>query len=151
MPKKPFVDDEKVKSLLCQYKNKNEYSSNKQQYNDIFVSLYNLMEPLLKWSITGNITKVYSPKIRNQKYYKLYKIQESFKNDKRSFKLNFSLASERYLKNYIEAYGYTNNAFPWDYSLIYPFWEILNKISLEKIQKSVKYRNDYSYYLAVKL
>ena len=113
------------------------------------------MEPLLKWTITGDITKIYSPKIRKKKYSKLVKLQESLMTNEYDksfkFKFDFTSASKRYLNDYIQLYGYINDSRPWNYSLIYPFWELVNKISLDKIEKSVeKYDNQYSYYLAVK-
>jgi len=155
--KKPFVNDEKVKSLLYKYKLVQEDNSNlnKQQQNEVFVNLYYLMEPLLKWTITGDITKIYSPKVRMQKYAKLIKLQESLLSDEngKSFKFRFDFTSalEKYLKDYIQLYGYIDDSQPWNYSFIYPFWELINKISLEKIEKSIeKYDNQYSYYLAVK-
>jgi DNA-binding CsgD family transcriptional regulator len=155
--KKPFVNDEKVKSLLYKYKLVQEDNSNlnKQQQNEVFVNLYYLMEPLLKWTITGDITKIYSPKVRMQKYAKLIKLQESLLSDEngKSFKFRFDFTSalEKYLKDYIQLYGYIDDSQPWNYSFIYPFWELINKISLEKIEKSIeKYHNQYSYYLAVK-
>ncbi|MDH7565966.1 MAG: sigma factor-like helix-turn-helix DNA-binding protein [Clostridiales bacterium] len=155
--KKPFVNDEKVKSILYKYKLVQEDKSNlnKQQQNEVFVNLYYLMEPLLKWTITGDITKIYSPKVRKQKYVKLIKLQESLLSDEngKSFKFRFDFTSalEKYLKDYIQLYGYIDDSQPWNYSLIYPFWKLINKISLEKIEKSIdKYDNQYSYYLAVK-
>jgi DNA-binding CsgD family transcriptional regulator len=155
--KKPFVNDEEVKSLLYKYKLVQEDKSNlnKQQQNEVFINLYYLMEPLLKWTITGDITKIYSPKVRKQKYAKLIKLQESLLSDEngKSFKFRFDFTSalEKYLKDYIQLYGYIDDSQPWNYSFIYPFWELINKISLEKIEKSIeKYDNQYSYYLAVK-
>jgi DNA-binding CsgD family transcriptional regulator len=154
---KPFVNDEKVKSLLYKYKlvQADKSNLNKQQQNEVFVNLYYLMEPLLKWTITGDITKIYSPKVRKQKYAKLIKLQESLLSDEngKSFKFRFDFTSalEKYLKDYIQLYGYIDDSQPWNYSFIYPFWELINKISLEKIEKSIeKYDNQYSYYLAVK-
>jgi DNA-binding CsgD family transcriptional regulator len=154
--KKPFVNDEEVKLLLYQYKlGQKKNVLNKHQQNNVFISLYNIIEPLLKWTITGDITKIYSPKIRKQKYSKLIKLQESLLHNEYSkrFKIRFDLTStlEKYLKDYIQLYGYINDSQPWKYSFIYPFWELINKISLEKIQKSIgKYNNQYSYFLAVK-
>jgi DNA-binding CsgD family transcriptional regulator len=152
-----FVNDEKVKSLLHKYKLVQEDKSNlnKQQQNEVFVNLYYLMEPLLKWTITGDITKIYSPKVRKQKYAKLIKLQESLLSDEngKSFKFRFDFTSalEKYLKDYIQLYGYIDDSQPCNYSLIYPFWKLINKISLEKIEKSIeKYDNQYSYYLTVK-
>ena len=154
---KPFVNDEKVKSLLYKYKlvQADKSNLNKQKQNEVFVNLYYLMEPLLKWTITGDITKIYSPKVRKQKYAKLIKLQESLLSDEngKSFKFRFDFTSalEKYLKDYIQLYGYIDDSQPWNYSFIYPFWELINKISLEKIEKSIeKYDNQYSYYLAVK-
>jgi hypothetical protein len=61
--KKPFIDDEKVIELLYQYKlEEGKNTLSKSQQNEVLINLYNLMEPLLKWTITGNITKIYSPK-----------------------------------------------------------------------------------------
>jgi DNA-binding CsgD family transcriptional regulator len=155
--KKPYINDKKVKSLLYMYKLGQEDKSNlnKHHQNEIFVNLYYLMEPLLKWTITGDITKIYSPKVRMQKYAKLIKLQESLLSDEngKSFKFRFDFTSalEKYLKDYIQLYGYIDDSQPWNYSFIYPFWELINKISLEKIEKSIeKYHNQYSYYLAVK-
>jgi hypothetical protein len=154
---KPFVNDEKVKSLLHKYKLVQEDKSNlnKQQQNEVFVNLYYLMEPLLKWTITGDITKIYSPKVRKQKYAKLIKLQESLLSDENGksfkFKFDFTSALEKYLKDYIQLYGYIDDSQPCNYSLIYPFWKLINNIPLEKIEKSIdKYDNQYSYYLAVK-
>ena len=152
--KKPYVNDKAVKSLLYMYKlgQKGKNNLNKQQQNDAFATLYNLMDPLLKWAISGDATKIYSPKIRKQRYSKLIKLQESLLTNKydKSFKFDFTSAFERYLKDYIQLYGYIDYSRPWNYSLMYPFWEVVNKISLDKIEKSVqKYNNQYSYYLAV--
>lgn len=152
--KKPFIDDEKVKELLYQYKleeGKNTLSKSLQ--NEVLINLYNLMEPLLKWTITGNITKIYSPKMRKQKYSKLYNLQKSFSSNinMNKFKINFSVACEKYLKDYIDQFGYWDSNNPWNYSLIYPFWEVVERISLEKLEKSIgQYNNEYSYYLAIK-
>ena len=154
--KKPFVNDEEVKFLLYQYKlGQKKNVLNKHQQNDVFINLYNIIEPLLKWTITGDITKIYSPKVRKQKYAKLIKLQESLlpNENGKSFKFRFDFTSalEKYLKDYIQLYGYIDDSQPWNYSFIYPFWELINKISLEKIEKSIeKYDNQYSYYLAVK-
>ncbi|WP_213818958.1 LuxR C-terminal-related transcriptional regulator [Garciella nitratireducens] len=154
--KKPFVNDEEVKFLLYQYKlGQKKNVLNKHQQNDVFINLYNIIEPLLKWTITGDITKIYSPKVRKQKYAKLIKLQESLlpNENGKSFKFRFDFTSalEKYLKDYIQLYGYIDDSQPWNYSFIYPFWELINKISLEKIEKSIeKYHNQYSYYLAVK-
>ena len=154
--KKPFVNDEEVKFLLYQYKlGQKKNVLNKHQQNDVFINLYNIIEPLLKWTITGDITKIYSPKVREKKYSKLIKLQKSLLPNKNGnsfkFKFDFTSALEKYLKDYIQLYGYIDDSQPWNYSLIYPFWELINKISLEKIEKSIdKYDNQYSYYLAVK-
>ena len=154
--KKPFVNDEEVKFLLYQYKlGQKKNVLNKHQQNDVFINLYNIIEPLLKWTITGDITKIYSPKVREKKYSKLIKLQKSLLPNENGnsfkFKFDFTSALEKYLKDYIQLYGYIDDSQPWNYSLIYPFWELINKISLEKIEKSIdKYDNQYSYYLAVK-
>lgn len=152
--KKPFIDDEKVKELLYQYKlEEGKNTLSKSQQNEVLVNLYNLMEPLLKWTITGNITKIYSPKMRKQKYSKLYNLQKSFSSNinMNKFKINFSVACEKYLKDYIDQFGYWDSNNPWNYSLIYPFWEVVERISLEKLEKSIgQYNNEYSYYLAIK-
>lgn len=152
--KKPFIDDEKVKELLYQYKlEEGKNTLSKSQQNDVLVNLYNLMEPLLKWTITGNITKIYSPKMRKQKYSKLYNLQKSFSSNinMNKFKINFSVACKKYLKDYIDQFGYWDSNNPWNYSLIYPFWEVVERISLEKLEKSIgQYNNEYSYYLAIK-
>ncbi|WP_165000771.1 helix-turn-helix transcriptional regulator [Xylanivirga thermophila] len=152
--KKPFIDDEKVKELLYQYKlGEGKNTLSKSQQNEVLVNLYNLMEPLLKWTITGNITKIYSPKMRKQKYSKLYNLQKSFSSNinMNKFKINFSVACEKYLKDYIDQFGYWDSNNPWNYSLIYPFWEVVERISLEKLEKSIgQYNNEYSYYLAIK-
>jgi hypothetical protein len=152
--KKPFIDDEKVKELLYQYKlEEGKNTLSKSQQNEVLVNLYNLMEPLLKWTIIGNITKIYSPKMRKQKYSKLYNLQKSFSSNinMNKFKINFSVACEKYLKDYIDQFGYWDSNNPWNYSLIYPFWEVVERISLEKLEKSIgQYNNEYSYYLAIK-
>lgn len=152
--KKPFIDDEKVKKLLYQYKlEEGKNTLSKSQQNEVLVNLYNLMEPLLKWTITGNITKIYSPKMGKQKYSKLYNLQKSFSSNinMNKFKINFSVACEKYLKDYIDQFGYWDSNNPWNYSLIYPFWEVVERISLEKLEKSIgQYNNEYSYYLAIK-
>lgn len=152
--KKPFIDDEKVKELLYQYKlEEGKNTLSKSQQNEVLVNLYNLMEPLLKWTIIGNITKIYSPKMRKQKYSKLYNLQKSFSSNinMNKFKINFSVACEKYLKDYIDQFGYWDSNNPWNYSLIYPFWEVVERISLEKLEKSIgQYTNEYSYYLAIK-
>jgi hypothetical protein len=155
--KKPYINDKKVKSLLYMYKLGQEDKSNlnKHHQNEIFVNLYYLMEPLLKWTITGDITKIYSPKIRKQRYSKLIELQDSLlcnQYDKSfKFKFDFTSALEKYLKDYIQLYGYIDDSQPCNYSLIYPFWKLINNIPLEKIEKSIdKYDNQYSYYLAVK-
>lgn len=154
MMRKPFVNDEKVKDLLYKYKlgQKDKSRLNKQQQNEILIELYYLMEPLLKWSITGDITKVYSKKIRNQKFSKLVKIQKSLSVRRYQYSvLDVTSAFEKYLNDYIQLYGYTDDNHPREYSLIYPFWEMLNKTSLDKIEKSVmKYNNQYSYYLTIR-
>ncbi|WP_129723868.1 RNA polymerase sigma factor [Xylanivirga thermophila] len=154
MMRKPFVNDEKVKDLLYKYKlgQKDKSRLNKQQQNEILIELYYLMEPLLKWSITGDITKVYSKKIRNQKFSKLVKIQKSLSVRRYQYSvLDVTSAFEKYLNDYIQLYGYTDDSHPREYSLIYPFWEMLNKTSLDKIEKSVmKYNNQYSYYLTIR-
>lgn len=152
--KKPFIDDEKVKKLLYQYKlEEGKNTLSKSQQNEVLVNLYNLMEPLLKWTITGNITKIYSPKMGKQKYSKLYNLQKSFSSNinMNKFKINFSVACEKYLKDYIDQFGYWDSNNPWNYSLIYPFWEVVERISLEKLEKSIgQYNNECSYYLAIK-
>jgi hypothetical protein len=152
--KKPFIDDEKVIELLYQYKlEEGKNTLSKSQQNEVLINLYNLMEPLLKWTITGNITKIYSPKMRKQKYSKLYNLQKSFSSNinMNKFKINFSVACEKYLKDYIDQFGYWDSNNPWNYSLIYPFWEVVERISLEKLEKSIgQYNNEYSYYLAIK-
>jgi len=156
MSKKPFVNDEEVKFLLYQYKlGQKKNVLNKHQQNDVFINLYNIIEPLLKWTITGDITKIYSPKVREKKYSKLIKLQKSLLPNENGnsfkFKFDFTSALEKYLKDYIQLYGYIDDSQPWNYSLIYPFWELINKISLQKIEKSIdKYDNQYSFYLAVK-
>lgn len=154
MTKKPFVNDEKAKNLLYQYKlEKGKNLLSKSRQNETLINLYNLMEPLLKWTITGDITKIYSSKIRKQKYFKLYDLQKSFSSDTntKKFKIDFSTACEKYLKDYIDQYGYWDSNNPWNYSLIYPFWEVVERVTLEKLEKSVeKYNNEYSYYLAIK-
>ena len=155
--KKPYINDKKVKSLLYMYKLGQEDKSNlnKHHQNEIFVNLYYLMEPLLKWTITGDITKIYSPKIRKQRYSKLIELQDSLLCNQydKSFKFKFDFTSVygRYFNDYIQLYGYTDDSKPWNYTLIYPFWELVNKISLDKIEKTLeKFDNQYSYYLAVK-
>ena len=154
MTKKPFVNDEKVKKLLYQYKlEKSKNILSKSEQNETFINLYNVTEPLLKWAITGDITKIYSSKIRKQKYFKLYDLQKSFFCDinTKKFKIDFSAACEKYLKDYIDQYGYWESNNPWNYSLIYPFWEVVERVTLEKLEKSVEqYNNEYSYYLAIK-
>ena len=68
MMRKPFVNDEKVKDLLYKYKlgQKDKSRLNKQQQNEILIELYYLMEPLLKWSITGDITKVFRKRLETR-------------------------------------------------------------------------------------
>ncbi|MBZ4664736.1 MAG: polymerase sigma factor, sigma-70 family [Caloramator sp.] len=154
MTKKPFVNDENVKKLLYQYKlEKSKNILSKSRQNETLINLYNLMEPLLKWTITGDITKIYSSKMRKQKYSKLYDLQKSFSSDinTNKFKIDFSIACEKYLKDYIDQYGYWDSNNPWNYSLIYPFWEVVERVPLEKLEKSIEqYNNEYSYYLAIK-
>ncbi|WP_213818265.1 sigma factor-like helix-turn-helix DNA-binding protein [Garciella nitratireducens] len=154
MMKKPFVDDAKVEALLYKYKlgQKDKNQLNKQHQNEILIELYYLMEPLLKWSITGDITKVYSKKIRNQKFSTLIEIQKSLSiNNYKCYAFDITSAFEKYLNDYIQLYGYGDGSHPYEYSLIYPFWEMLNGTSLDKIEKSVmKYNNQYSYYLTIR-
>lgn len=145
MEKKPLVNDKNVRKLFFQY------NRQQSQRNETLINLYNIMEPLLKWTITGDITKIYSSKIKKQKYSKLYNLQKSFSNGRNtSPKINFTIAFERYLKEYIDQYGYWDSN-SWNYSLIYPFWEVVEKVSLEDLEKSVvQYNNEYSYYLAIR-
>lgn len=142
---RPKIDNTRVMQLIHALKTPN-CSLQTEIYYDKFVELYKLMEPLLRWCISGDLTKVYSTEIIKRRYSVLNRLEKKYPPEK---PFSFSLATQRYLKNYIDDLGFTNIFEP--NSLFTPFWEVLNSLSLERIEKdTAKYHYKYSYYLLVK-
>lgn len=134
-----MVDNNKQQLLFKKYK---EYKD-----EDAFIELYNSIELLLKKAIT-DVTYIYGSNIKKQKYSKIYKYELAIKK-------NISMATlmENYKDEYIRSIGYadydrfTNSK----YSLIYPFWKLINDLSIEKTSNDMANSNiTFGWYLATK-
>lgn len=112
-----------------------------------FIELYNLLEPLLKKVIT-DVTFIYEINIKRQKYHKIHEYEKRIGK-----KINMTKLMEKYKDEYIkimysEDYDRFKNP---KYSLIYPFWELINKLTIEKVNKDIKKWNvSFEWYLATK-
>lgn len=134
-----MVENNKQQLLFKKYKTYKD--------EDAFVELYSSIEFLLIRSIT-DVTYIYGSNIKKQKYSKIYKYELAIKK-------NISMATlmENYKDEYIRSIGYddydrfTNSK----YSLIYPFWELINDLSLEKTSSDMANSNiTFGWYLATK-
>lgn len=134
-----MLDNNKQHLLFIRYKTYKD--------EDAFVELYNSLERLLIKAIT-DVTYIFGPNIQKQKYSKIHKYELAIKK-------NISMATlmENYKDEYIRSIGYddydrfTNSK----YSLIYPFWELINGLSIEKAFNDMTNNNiDFGWYLATK-
>lgn len=113
-----------------------------------FEQLYFNLEPLLKKVIT-NVTYVYKgSSIENQKYSKIHDIESALEKN-----LSMSALMEKYKDEYIkqmycEDYNRYSNK---KYSLSYPFWELVNELTLNDVLNDMKnWKTSFEWYLATK-
>lgn len=102
--------------------------------SDAFQQLYSNIELRLKKVIT-DVTYIFVPKVKNQKGDKIHKIE-----DKLGMKINMHHIMELYKDEYIKkVYSVDYNRFTNPkYNLIYPFWQLLEKLKSKLIDKYQK-------------
>jgi len=114
---------------------------------EAFVELYSSIEFLLKKTIT-DVTYIFGPNIKKQKYSKIHKYELTIGK-----MISMATSMENYKEEYIRQIGYedydryTNSK----YTLIYPFWELINELSVEKTLSDMASSNiTFGWYLATK-